>query len=149
MNNVATFENTVESFRGFLAEQGHPTNIFWVFREDIWRRSTDSLELRFPSQKRNLVLAQKVFNEGQMKGLVSVHAIAKVGDMVAATVWFPKFEGEEVQGWDCGIKLTIAEPLPIANLVGPLRWLWFRLKPQYRHYQRFECLVGTKAWAEA
>ena len=146
--DLATFEDVLKTFRSFLAEQGHPTNIFWVFRDDLWRRPA-SLELRFPSQKKNLLLAQKVFNEGQRKGLVSVDAIARVGDMVAATVWFPKFEGEEVQGWARGLKLSIREPLPVANVVGPLRWLFFRLTPQYRHYQRFESLVGTKAWAAA
>lgn len=144
----SNFENALKAFRWFLAEQGHPTNIFWVFRDDIWQRPA-SLELRFPSLKKNLVLAQKVFDEGTRKGLVSVHAIATAGDMVAASVWFPKFDGEEVQGWHRGLKFSIAEPLPVANLVGPLRWSFFRLKPQFRHYQRFEGLVGTRAWAAA
>jgi hypothetical protein len=146
--DLATFEDTLKSFRLFLAEQGHPTNIRWVFRDDLWQRPV-SLELRFPSQKKNLLLAQKVFNEGRRKGLVNLHAIATARDAVAATVWFPKFKGEEVQGWERGIKLSIAQPLPIANLVGPLRWLSFRLHPQFRHYQRYRGLVGTKAWAAA
>src|SRR5881397_684606 len=112
MNDIPDFEDAVESFRCFLAEQGHPTNIFWVFREDIWKRSPISVVLRFPSQRKNLALAQKVFEEGRRKGLVDVHAIATVGDKVAATVWFPKFADEEIQGWDRGMKLSIAEPLP-------------------------------------
>jgi len=37
----------------------------------------------------------KVFAEGRNKGLVEVHAIARIEDKVAATVWFPKFAGEE------------------------------------------------------
>jgi hypothetical protein len=146
--DLANFEDTLKSFRLFLAEQGHPTNIFWVFRDDLWQRPA-SLELRFPSQKKNFLLAQKVFNEGQRKGLVNLHAIATARDAVAATVWFPKFKGEEVQGWERGIKLSIAQPLPIANLVGPLRWLSFRLQPQFRHYQPYDMCIGTKAWAAA
>jgi hypothetical protein len=149
MNEIPNFENALESFRRFLTEQGHSTNVFWVFREDIWKRSPTSVALRFPSQIKNLRLVKKVFEEGREKGLVDIHAIATVGDNVAATVWFPKFKEEEIQGWDCGMKLSIAEPLPSAEIVGELRWLLLSLKPQFRHYQRFELCVGTKAWAAA
>jgi len=47
------------------------------------------------------------------------------------------------------MKLSIAEPLPSPETVGGFRWLLFRLKPQFRHYQRFDVWVGTKAWAAA
>ena len=149
MNDIPKFEEAIASFRSFLAEQGHPANIFWVFREDIWKRSPTSVVLRFPLQTSNLALAKKVFEEGRKKGLVDIHAIAIVGDKVAATIWFPKFKEEEIQGWDSGMKLSIASPLPNAEIVGQLRWLWFGLKPQFRNYQRVEPWVGTKAWAAA
>jgi hypothetical protein len=149
MNDIPSFDDALASFRRFLAEQGHAADILWVFREDIWKRSPTNVLLRFPSQTTNLVLAQKVFQEGRRKGLVDVHAIATIGDKVAATVWFPKFPDEEIQGWDCGLKLSISEPLPKAEIVGQLRWFLFHLKPQFRNYQRFELLVGTKAWAAA
>jgi hypothetical protein len=149
MNDIPNFEDALTSFRQFLAEQGHPTNIVWVFREDIWKRSPLSVVIRFPSQRKNLALAQKVFDEGRRKGLVDVHAIATVGEKVAATIWFPKFTDEEIQGWNRGMKLSVAEPLPSAEIVGQLRWLLFRLRPQFRHYQRVDLWVGTKAWAAA
>lgn len=147
MNDIPDFEDAVASFKHFLAEQGHPSKILWVFREDIWKRSANDVVLRFPSQIKNLALAKKVFGEGHRKGLVDVHAIATVDDMTAATVWFPKFTDEEIQGWNRGMKLTIDQPLPNAKPVGGLMWLWFRLHPKFRHYQRCEWLVGTKAWA--
>ena len=149
MNEIPDFENAVASFRHVLAQAGHPSNILWVFREDIWKRSHGDVVLRFPSQKKNLALAKKVFGEGRKKGLVDVHAIASVDDRVAATVWFPKFTNEEIQGWDRGMKLSIADPLPSAKAVGALRWLCFRLHPRFRHYQRFDLWVGTKEWAAA
>lgn len=68
---------------------------------------------------------------------------------VAATIWFPKFENEQVQGWDGGMKLTISEPLPRATIVNPFRWWFFRFVPRFRHYQNFEDRVGTKRWAAA
>jgi hypothetical protein len=105
--------------------------------------------LRFPSQIKNLALAKKVFAEGRKIGLVGIHAITSVDDKVATTVWFPKFPDEEVLGWNRGMKLSIAEPLPSARSVGGLRWLCFGLQPTFRHYQRCEAGVGTKEWAAA
>ena len=147
MNDIPEFEDAVASFRLFLAEQGHPDKILWVFREDIWKRSPSDVVLRFPSQIRNLALARNVFAEGRKKGLIDIHAIASVDDKVATTVWFPKFTHEEIQGWNSGMKLSIAHPLPSAKSVGGLRWLCFRLQPKFRHYQHGEFGVGTKAWA--
>lgn len=149
MNDIPDFGDAVASFRLFLAEQGHPDKILWVFREDIWKRSPGDVVLRFPPPIKNLALAKKVFEEGRRKGLVDVHAIAVVDDRVAATVWFPKFSDEEIQGWNAGMKLSIAEPLPRARSVGGFMWLYFRLQPKFRYYQRCEFGVGTKAWAAA
>ena len=149
MNEIPDFENAVASFEHFLAEQGYPSKILWVFREDIWKRSSSDVVLRFPSQMKNLALAKSVFGEGRIKGLVDVHAIATVGDVTAATVWFPKFKDEKIQGWNRGMKLSIAHPLPSAKSVSGFRWLCFRLQPKFRHYQRWEVAVATKAWAAA
>lgn len=148
MNDIPGFEEAVALFRSFLAEQGHPTDIFWVFREDIWKRSATGVVLRFPSQTKNLALAKKAFQEGRKRGIVNVHAVATVGYKVAATVWFPKFV-EEIQGWNRGMKLSIAEPLPTAEMVGQFKWLMFRFKLQFRHYQQLDSWIGTKAWATA
>ena len=149
MNDIPDFEDAVACFRHFLAEEGLPSRIFWVFREDIWKRSPIDVVLRFPSQITNVALAKKVFADGRTKGLVDIHAIASVDDKVAATVWYPKFTGEKIQGWNRGMKLSIADPLPSAKCVGRLTWLCFRLQPKFRHYQHCELWVGTKAWAAA
>jgi alpha/beta hydrolase family protein len=147
MNNIPSFDDAVASFQHFLTEQGHPSKILWVFRDDIWKRSSSDVVLRFPFQIRNLALAKKVFAEGRKNGLVDVQAVATVDDMTAATVWSPKFTDEEIEGWNRGMKLSIAQPLPEAKPVGGLMWLWFRLHPRFRQYQRREFGVGTKAWA--
>lgn len=149
MDDILNFDDRLTAFRDFLAEQGHPTNIFWVFREDIWEYAPSKVLLRLPSPNQNLALAKKVYAEGCGKGLVDIHAIATFHDQVAATVWFPKFPEEEIQGWDCGIKLSVASPLPEVEVVGSLRWLSFRLNQQFRHYQRFGGEPGTRAWAAA
>lgn len=150
MHDIPEFEDAVAVFRKFLAEQGLPSTIFWVFREDIWKRSRIDVVLRLPWQIRNLALSKKVFAEGREKGLVDIHAIASIDDkVVAATVGFPKFTDEEIRGWNSGMKLSIADPLPSAKSVGRLRWLCFHLQPKFRHYQRCEFGIGTRAWAAA
>jgi hypothetical protein len=149
VNDIPNFEDALSSFRRFLTENGHPAEIVWIFREDLWKRSVTEVFVRVSSQTKNLALVQKVFAEGRTKGLVDIHAIATAGNKVAATVWFPKFPDEEIQGWDCGMKLTISEPLPRAKIVGRLRWLFFGLLPRFRHYQKWELWVGTKSWAAA
>jgi len=149
MNEIPNFEDAVALFRQFLVEAGCPPQILWVFREDIWQRSLSDVVLRFPSKGRNLSLAKKVFEEGRRNGLVEVRAIATVDDKVVATVWFPKFTGEEIQGWNLGMKLSIATPLPTAKSISGVRWLCVRLQPKFRHYQRCALWVGTKAWAAA
>src|SRR5690242_10513190 len=72
MNDVPEFEDAVGLFRNFLAEEDLPANVFWVFREDIWKRSLGDVVLRFPSHVKNLALAKKVFAEGRKMGLVEI-----------------------------------------------------------------------------
>jgi hypothetical protein len=97
MYDLATFEDAVASFRGFLEENGHPTNVFWVFRDDVWKRPNDVL-INYHSASKNLGLAKRVFDQGREKGLVEVHAVATMGDKVAATVWFPSFQMNRFRG---------------------------------------------------
>lgn len=73
MYDLPSFENALASFRRFLNESGHPTEVFWVFRDDVWKRSKDLL-ISYRSASQNLVLAQKVFAEGRERGLVDIHA---------------------------------------------------------------------------
>src|SRR6266481_2533274 len=148
MYDLSSFENAVTSFRRFLAENGLPTEVFWVFRDDVWKRPNEVL-INYHSASQNLVLAKRVFNDGHERGLVGIHVVATAGERVAATVWFPKFPDEQVQGWDCGMKLSISQPLPRAKIVSPFRWFFFRFVPFFRHYQKAEWSIGTKSWAGA
>src|SRR5690349_670069 len=122
MNDIPEFEDALSSFRKFLTDNDHPAEIVWIFLDDLWKRSVTEVFVRVPSQPENFALAKKVFNEGRRKGLVDVHAIAIVGDAVAATVWFPRTSNDEIQGWARGMKLTISKPLLRASVFGSFRW---------------------------
>jgi hypothetical protein len=130
VNDIPKFEEAIASFRDFLKRSGFPTDIVWVFREDVWKRSPTDVAIRYPPEENNFVLAQKVFAEGRERGLLEVHAIARTSDKIAVTVWFPRSVDDELQGWNRGMRLSIAEPLPRANIVGRFRWPFFWLLPR-------------------
>lgn len=149
MNDLPDFAEALTQFRLLLGENGHPTDLFWVFRDDVWKLSPTEVWVKYPSSRQNLRLAEKVFAEGRAKGLVEIHAVAVAAGEVAATVWFPKYEHEEVQGWNRGMKVSISQPLPRAKTIGPLRWSLLRIVPSFRQYQKADMFIGTIAWAAA
>ena len=99
MDELPEFEQALSSFRSFLTTQGHPDDVFWVYREDLWFRKGKPPLIVFPSRIENKTLVEKVYEEGRKRGLVEIVAVAKAGGLTAATVWFPRFLEEEVQGW--------------------------------------------------
>ncbi len=149
MNDIPEFEDALASFRQFLAQCGHSTDIVWVFRDDVWKRSVTEVFVRIPSQRKNSVLAKKVFNEGREKGLVDVHAVAIVDRAIAATVWFPRTEADEIQSWNRAMKLTISEPLLRAKTFGSFRWWLISFLSGFRYYQAHDFTIGTRRWAAA
>ena len=149
MNGIPEFDHAVSDFRRFLAEQGHPDDLIWVFRDDLWRRGPDHILVRYPPPTENHLLAKKVYEEGRERGLVAITAIATAESRTAATVWFPKYPEEEVQGWSQGCKLSVRQPLPVAEGVSGWRWQLIKLLPSYRRSQRDEWSVGSRRWAAA
>lgn len=98
MAEIPEFEEAVSDFRRFLTSQGQANDIVWVFRDDLWFRGPDDIFMRFAPPEVNESLAMKVYDEGRGYGLVEITAVANANEYVAATVWFPKFPEEVVQG---------------------------------------------------
>jgi hypothetical protein len=149
MNEISDFNLAVSDFRHFLSEQGHSDDLFWVFRDDLWYSGPNQVLIRYPPPAENPLLARKVYDEGRERGLVGITAVATAEGRTAATVWFPRYPEEEVQGWSQGRMLSIRQPLPEAKAVGGLRWQIIRQLPSYRRYQRNEWSVGSRRWAAA
>jgi hypothetical protein len=149
MNDIPDFAEAVQRFRRVLSESGHSDQLFWVFRDDLWQLSVTRVLVKYPPPLENEALAQKVFAEGRASGLVEISAVAGTGHKLAATIWFPKYPHEEVQGWNQGMKICILQPLPIARLVQPLWWKSLRLLPGHRRYQEMASFIGTRDWAGA
>jgi hypothetical protein len=146
-NDIPEFPTVVEQMQTFLKREGHSTKLCWVFREDLWRVGVNSVKVCQPCPQQNESLAAKVFEEGRAKGLVEIKALATLAGTTVATVWFPKHEEEEVQGWNVGLKLSILSPLPRAKAVASILWPLIKSFPSYRRYQALESAVGSRAWA--
>ena len=147
MSEIPEFQVAISNFRRFLFDQGHSSELFWVFRDDLWFRGPSHVLVRWPPPTENKLLAEKVYDEGRERGIVEITAVATASGQVAATVWFPKFPEEEVQGWSQRLKLSIRQPLPAAKVVSSLMWRVVRYLSGYRWYQRNECFIGSRRWA--
>jgi hypothetical protein len=149
MNDISDFDKALETFRSFQRDCGHPDKVFWVFRDDLWQRSPEQVWVRYPSLSQNETLARKVFGEGRARGLVEIKAVAAIESEIAATVWFPKYSEEEIQGWDHGMKLAISDPLLEARAVSKYLWMLLKFLPRFRNYQRAAIFIGKRDWAAA
>jgi hypothetical protein len=147
MTRIPGFDEAVADFRRFLGEHGYSGTLWWAFREDLWRRSHHSFVVRTPPHPSSQALAKAVFDQGRSKGLIEVAAVARLPTGLVTTVWYPKYPSEEVQGWSCGMKLSIYTPLPSALPVPRSLWPVVRMLPPYRRYQARECFIGTRRWA--
>ncbi|MCQ4166006.1 hypothetical protein [Tahibacter harae] len=145
---IPPFDTAVDSLRGFLRRQGHSAAIFRVFRDDVWLRCGRPAWLRLPVATDNEVLARQVYAEGCARGLVRIDAVVECDYGTGATVWFPRTPEEEIQGWDSGLKLSIAFPLPRARIAGPLFWRLLQWHPGLRRFQRHrQGAPGSRRWA--
>ena len=86
MNDIPDFAEALTQFRLLLGDNGHPSDLFWVFRDDVWKLSPTEVWVKYPSSPQNIGLAEIVFAEGREKGLVEIHAFAVAAGHVAATV---------------------------------------------------------------
>lgn len=145
---IPPFDTAVDSLREFLRRQGHGDALLWVFRDDVWLRYGRPALLRLPLAGDNEALARKVYAEGVVRGLVRIDAVLAMDHRVGASVWFPRTPEEEGQGWDSGLKLSIALPLPPAKVVGPVFWRLVQWHPGFRRFQRHHWgLPGSRRWA--
>jgi len=151
MTDIPEFSEALASFERFLIQNSLPTAVRWVFRDDTWFPAYDRLIVRSWIDPDNARLAEKVYGEGRAKGLVQVEAVGRTPTHTLATVWFPKFPAQEVQGWDRGLKILIRLPCPIVRGVGRFPWTVLSWFPSFRRYQRSNLFasIGSKRWAAA
>lgn len=149
MPDLPDFPLAFERFQAFLASFGHPTPVRWYFRDDLWLPTFTSAVISSPVPSRNQPLAMKVYHEGRAAGLVELLALARAPKFTVATVWFPKFPDDAIQGWSENLKLSIREPLPLAHILPRLTWPILWAVPAFRRFQATYSFIGTRSWAES
>ena len=149
MSEIPEWAEAVEAFRRFLEACGQPKEVRWVFRDDLYQPQLSLVFVRADLPDENAVLAAKVFGEGREKGLVELAGLAGSSTAVLATAWYPKLDGEEVQGWNRGMKLSLRNPLPRASSVSRMGWAFRKWTRAYRRFQRDACFLGSREWAAA
>ena len=147
MPEIPEFSEAVREFQSLLRREGMTTRLIWVFRDDLYQSHSGRVFVRWPESTQTHQLVEKVFADGRAKGLVELVALGDAADWIAATVWYPKYESEDVQGWSQNMKLAIRQPLPRATRVPPTLWSALAWSPSVRRYQRTAFGVGTREWA--
>jgi hypothetical protein len=149
MAEIPEFDDAVHDLEKLLLELQHPTSINWIFRDDLWCPRMERMLIRWPVREGATELATMVYEQGRRRGLAEVRAIAKSDEKVFATVWFPKFPEEEVQGWNRNLKVSVSSPLIEAALISKFSWSVLSLAPGFKRFQASYPFVGSRKWANA
>lgn len=83
--DIPEHEEAISRFKKFLESESHPTELLWVFREDIYCKNSQ-LVVRYPPPETNQQLAKSRYELGQTNGCVCITAICRVGSVIAATI---------------------------------------------------------------
>ncbi len=143
MHDIPGFTEACFEFQAFLRDQGAPTRLHWVFREDFYSLDPSHHCVRWPVPSENTSLAEALFEQGRSRGLVELTARFTIGSSVAASVLAP--EPDEIQGWSQGFKLCKITPFAEATSVrGGLRWAMHRWRAPYQRFQKHSEFVPSR-----
>ena len=126
---VPPFAEAVDSFRAFLAREGHATEIQWVFREDIIHR-WPKCYVKVPL-KCEVASIERLYDDGILRGLgITLNMFCLLDGLPCCYVWLPK--DKKVANYrmlNRCLKLSIPTEsgcptaIPIRSR---LRWMWLK-----------------------
>jgi hypothetical protein len=151
MKDCPGFIEAKERFTRFLASQGYPCEVYWVFRDDFYRRQAKPPVVRWPLHEMNEILTRQHFEVARYRGRgVELAALFRSGSRTFAHVWYPESDEEAEYSLISGLKLSVPYPLPEATLEeNEWRWSVRRHFPAYRRHQDHEERVRRRAMAAA
>jgi hypothetical protein len=136
-----SFAEAVEGFKEFLGGNGLPTEILWVFSEDVFSRNVKFSErefwLKLPLPEENEKLAERHYKTGQQKNLgVGILAFALCENKICCNLVVSR-DAEDSEYLFMSpkyLKFSFINDLPIAKAVrNSFRWTIFKLLPfKYR-----------------
>jgi hypothetical protein len=133
------FEEAVSRLQAFLASKAHPTDIAWVFRDDL-TSNRRGVWVRLPLHGDNGVWAGRCYEIGLKKGLgIWLQMLFVLGNVSYCCVWFPVDEADAEYAMLAGLKLSVPETLPVAH-PGKAGLAWW-LRSTFNSLQGAEGLV--------
>lgn len=148
-----SFELAVEQFREFLADNGLPTELLWVFKEDVFCKNGDTYGtdfwLKLPLPDENEKIAKTLFKIGKTRDLgIAISGYARCEGKICCGLILPL--NEEEFGYMMMskqyMKYTFVIDMPEAKAVkSTLKWKMFSLFPwKYKPGNSFEYLRSKK-----
>lgn len=134
---IPPFGDAIRAMRDLLPQQRRHTPLLWLAREDFYAVRNGWFYLT-PLPSCDAGQFNQYYEVGRARGIVSVHALFHCGNSIGCTLWFPQGDADVVQGWESGLKASVAMPLGIAARPGSmLGWKLHTLTPQFRRYTSF------------
>jgi hypothetical protein len=126
MISMLPFAEAIASFRSFVSEQGFPSDLVWVFREDVLRIGRHLL-VRVPVAAENAILARDYFELGRAQGRgVTLMAWCPLEGRSVCSVWVPRDDREASEALQAPtLKCSAALPSGKAWAIRSRRsWCW-------------------------
>lgn len=148
-----TFSQAVEEFKKNLEHDKLPTDILWVFKEDVYSRNVNyfgkDLWIKLPLLKENEKLTEKQFSIGQEKNLgICLTAFALCENKICCHLMIPNndLESQYMLMSLEYVKFTYTIDMPTAKAVRSFfRWTFFKLLPfRYKQGNYSEHLQSKK-----
>lgn len=137
---MPTFQEAIQQFREFLAEEGISKEILWLCREDIaWHDF--KFYIRKPLPKENEQLVEKLYEHGCERGLGILLDVFWLLDSHAyCYIWLPEDERDAELAMVASLKMSVPKKPVLAEPVKN-RLIW-------RRHRRLGELAGGNRWLE-
>src|SRR5262249_52107243 len=123
-----SFDEALQQFRTFLAEQGQSRDLIWLAQDDILLMGRTRVS-HSPRQSSAIERARKRYDDGVLRGVgVELLAFCKTGSLLGCEVWHPASRDvAERMLMHSGLKLSLRERLPDVRVVQFPIFLFLRI----------------------
>lgn len=139
MNEPQNFDEALTNFRGFLQQNGYPSEVLWVTERDVLVTRAWLIYVKVPLPAKNVAEARQVFEIGIREGGVWFNTICASRDATYCNAWTPsdRSQAERAMMRAKALKLSASVNKSEAVAVrSRARWLLLSLK--FRRHQCFK-----------
>ena len=127
---VPAFPDAMRQCRDFLTGQNLPSDLLWVFREDVaWRKRRIFVRQPLPAENERLV--ESLYESGRRRDLgIRLEVLCLLGSRPCCYVWLPKDQTDAEYALLLMSKFIISVPTDLRNaesVKNPLVWQWHKM----------------------